>query len=117
MSSCAEVLRLQRRRQSEDGLAVRVLEETALAALDLQYMPEVAGVEFELLFEARGLLGAERDRMESTREALDHREKLERTEGLAQERVRPCRASLGGRAGVAAQENDADVPSGLVRLE
>ena len=45
----ARVLGLERARERRDGLLVGVLEQDALAALDLEQVPEVAGVEEELL--------------------------------------------------------------------
>src|SRR5207248_3986557 len=82
-----DVLRLERARQGGDGLAVCVLEQHALAALELEEVAEVARVEEELLLRILLLPGSERDTVEPAREPFDDREELEWAKRLPDERV------------------------------
>jgi hypothetical protein len=85
----ARVLRFERARKRRDRLLVGVLEEDALAALDLEQVPEVARVEKELLLVFDRALAAvgRRHRRKPAREPLHDVQELERAEGLAHERV------------------------------
>src|SRR5215216_70424 len=80
------VLRLERARQSDRGLAVGLLQKLALAALELQQAAEVLRVEEELLRRRAGRLrGRHRARIAADGEALDRVEQRERAERLADE--------------------------------
>src|SRR4051812_34031024 len=47
--TCAEVLRLERGRECANGLAVRMLQQSALSALDLEHPAQILRVELQLL--------------------------------------------------------------------
>lgn len=73
-------------------------------------MPEVAGVELELLLEPAGLLRPEGERVQAAGESLDNCEKFERAEGLEQERVGSRSVPvLPARDVGTREENDGDV--------
>ena len=78
---------LERARERGDGLAVGALEQPALAALELEQVPEVARVEDELLLVRAPVRRAERHADARAREPLDDAEQLERPERLQEERV------------------------------
>src|SRR5438093_8347418 len=83
------VLRLERAGEGRHRLHVRALQQLSLAPLDLQQMAKVACVEQQLLLRPGTSLlrGAERDPVEAAGQTVRDREKLQRTERLAQERV------------------------------
>jgi hypothetical protein len=105
------VLRLERLRERGDGLAVGLLDELPLAALDLEQVAQVAGVEQELLADVAGLArGAHRDAEAAPGDALGHAEELERAEGLREEGVGAGEVGRGERPALRAREqDDADV--------
>ena len=112
MRARADVLRLERGRERDDGLLVGPLDEQALAALQLEQVPEVAGVEQELFLGLPDLLRPERDAVQAAGQAFHDRKKLERAERLADEcvRARLFRRSL--RSGLAAAEQHDGNPRG-----
>src|SRR5256714_6571029 len=82
----------------------------ALAPRDLGEIPEGARVEQELFLGLSLLRRAERDSMQATRKALDDRERLQRAERLAEERIGAGFERCFGRSAVrAAQDDDWDV--------
>ena len=105
----AGVFRLERSRERRDGLVVGALEQVALAALDLEQMPEIARVEKQLLLGLALLRRAEGDSVQATGEPLDDRQQFEWAERLAQEGL--CAGIDGGIGGAtvrAAQDDDRD---------
>ena len=116
----ARVLRLQRTCERRDRLEVCALQELALGTLDPQHVPQVAGVEQQLLVRPLSALlrGPEGNAQETARQSLRNGEQLERTERLAHERVgsRLLRGCFGAalRAG---QEHDRDVTRGRRSLQ
>ena len=103
----AGVLRLERRGERTDRLAVRVLDEQPLPALELEHVPEVAGVEDELLLP--GLGAHRRHQRQAVADAgnpLDHAEELERPERLAQVCIGAALLGGRGRCVGAGQEDD-----------
>ena len=104
------VLGIERTRQRAHGLAVRALEQAPLPALELQKVTQVAGVEEQLLIREALSGRAVRGAVQSARQALDHREQLERAERLQHEGIRTdlARNRLVRLVG-ARQEDDRDV--------
>jgi len=84
----ADVLRLECGRERRDGVAVRALQQRALALLELEQATQVVCVEQQLLVARSARNRAQRALVCAAREALDSREQLERAERLVQERVR-----------------------------
>src|SRR5690349_13368445 len=105
MGTCSEILCLERLREGPDRLLVRLLQQVALAALELEQAPQVVRVEEQLLLGP--LVGHQREGAleQAAGELLDEAEQVERAEWLAQE-------GLGARARrlllvrVAAREDD-----------
>ena len=95
---------------ADDGLLVRLLEQLALPALDLDQVAEVARVQQQLLLaRPRAWPRGTGTPLKPAREPLDDREQLERAERLQHERVgaaasrprrrRPCPSRSAGRRG------------------
>ena len=107
VSAGADVLRLERRGESADGLAIRRLDEPALGPLELEQVPQIVGVQDQLLV-AWGR-DALRRGAAPVGDALDRREQLERAERLAHVGVRaglvgePAPVEVGAR-----QQHDRD---------
>jgi hypothetical protein len=108
--SRAGVLRLERGRERGHRLAVSALEQAPLPTLDLEQVPEVTGVEEELLLRLLLSAGPVRGAMQPAGEALDDRQQLERAERLEHEGVRSdlARDQL-VRDARAGEEHDRDV--------
>jgi hypothetical protein len=118
MLARAGVLRLERAGERGDGLPIGLLDEYPLAALDLQEVPEILGVEQHLLVLAAAALRPEGDAEAAAGEALDDGQQLERAERLAQERVGPGQVGLDLSAGFrAGQEHDCNIARGRIVLE
>jgi hypothetical protein len=118
VNGCPAVLGLERRRERGHRLSVALREQQALAALDLEEVPEIARVELELLGHALGARSAERDGVQPACQPLHDRQELERAERLADERVRSrCSGGLGGAAVRAGQEDDRDAARGRIGLQ
>ena len=85
------ILRLERAGERGHRLVVGVLEQPPVAALELEQVAEIAGVEQQLLVRLSLAGGPERGRVQPGRHALDHRQQLERAERLqaAARRLRP----------------------------
>src|SRR6266536_1936423 len=85
----ARVLRLQRARERRDRLEIRALQELALAALDLEPVPQVSRVEQQVLVRAPSVLlrGPERNAQPAARQSFRDGKQLERAERLAHDRI------------------------------
>ena len=98
------ILRLERAGERGHGLVVGVLQQPPLAALELEQVTEIAGVEQQLLVRLSLAGGPERGRVQPGRHALDHGQQLERAERLQEQRVgvrppaRPPRRSRRSRS-------------------
>src|SRR5439155_21994458 len=92
------VLRLERAREGRHCLHVGVLQQLALASLDLKEVTEIARVQQQLLLRpvAAFRRRAERDAVQTAGKPVRDGQELERTERLAYERVGP--GTLGGGA-------------------
>ena len=84
----SHVPRLERRRKRRHRLEVRVLEKRSLAALDLEQVLEVAGIEQHLFLGGAGLAGPPGgNALLSPGKPFDDREQVEWAERLAHERL------------------------------
>jgi hypothetical protein len=111
------VLPLQRARERRDGLGVGRLEQSALPALELDQMPQVAGVEQELLLVRACESRSEAEAGMPGRDPFDDREQLERPERLAQERVGARGSGDVLHVVEAREQHDADLAGGGVLLQ
>jgi len=110
------VLGLERVREGNDGVVIRVLKQAALAALDLEQVTQVARVEHELLFLTTRVLRAKRNAMEPTDETFDNGEQLERAERFRQDGVR-ARLTRDDLVDRPCEQHDGNRPRARVALE
>jgi hypothetical protein len=110
------VLRLERIRERDDGVAIRILEQPALAALDLEQVAQVARVEDELLVIVARMLRTKRNSEQAADETLDDREQLERAERFRQDGVR-ARLTRDDLVDRPSEQNDGNRARAFVGLE
>ncbi len=92
METRSRVLCLERVGEGGHRLAVRLLKETPLRALDLDDAAEIAGIDEQLL--CITLAPPDHELARGLVQGVDEPDQLERAEGLVQDRARTCLAGV-----------------------